>query len=192
MICVNSQMDVRNTFSSAQIVTILTQNRDVPLIIPNIETIRMTISKVTAITITKITKMPIKTAEQSVKKFVTFSVEKLSVYKSLQWTLDSTKHTQNKVLATQSDCPADLSIAEYKEFGSLRADGHRLQYRNLYRTISDESLSFETPSVLALVMQALWEAGPGGIQWYREANEDFVDLDFVRATHDLLAAYIRD
>lgn len=134
------------------------------------------------------TKMPTKTKSQSIKKFVTFSVEKSSVYENLQWTLESTMHTQNKVLATQSECPPDLSIAEYINFGSLRADGHRLQLRNLYRVISDESLSFETPSVLALVMQTLWEAGPATM-WYRESNEDFVNVDFVQAMTDLLDAY---
>lgn len=105
--------------------------------------------------------------------------------------MESTAHTQNRALATQSDCPADLSIAEYKAFGSLRADGHRQQYLNLYRMISDESLSFETPSVLALVMQTLWEAGPttNAATWYRESNEEFNHLKFVRAMADLLDAY---
>lgn len=138
----------------------------------------------------KVTKMPTKTEKHSIKNFVTLSVEKLSVYKNLQWTLESTKHTQNKVLATQSECPANLSTAEYINFGLLRADGHRLQYRNLYRMIADDSLSFETPSVVALVMQTLWETGPGSTNWYREANEDFVDLGFVQALIDLLRVYI--
>lgn len=137
-------------------------------------------------------KMPIKTKFQSIKKFVTFSVQKLSEYAKLQWALESTAHTQNSVLAKKSDCPPDLSIAEYINFGSLRADGHRLQHRNLYRVLSDEGLSFETPSVLALVMQTLWEAGPETKinYWYRESNDDFVDDDFVQAMADLLEAYI--
>lgn len=138
------------------------------------------------------TKMPTKTHRQSIKKFVTFSVENSSVYEQLQWALESTTHTQNKVLATQSQCPADLSIAEYISFGSLR-DGHRLQLRNLYRAFAEESLSFETPSVLALVMQTLWETGPADSRgtWYRESNEDLVNDDFVRATIDLLDVYIK-
>lgn len=142
------------------------------------------------------TKMPTKTKNQSIKGFVTLGVEKSSVYASLQWTLESTTHTQNQVLSKQFDCPADLSTIEYINFGSLRADGHRLQYRNLYRAISDEGLSFETPSVLSLVMQTLWEAGPQPARprpakWYRETNVDLVELDFVRAMMDLLTEYIQ-
>lgn len=137
------------------------------------------------------TKMPTETKKQSIKKFVTLSVEKSSVYASLQWTLESTKHTQNNVLAKQSACSADLNTIEYINFGSLRADGHRLQYRNLYRAISDEGLSFETPSVLSLVMQTLWEAGPASLKWYRETNIDLVESEFVRAMMDLLTTYIQ-
>lgn len=138
------------------------------------------------------TKMPTNTKNQSVKRLVTFNVEKSSAYENLQWALDSTRHTQNRILATKSKCPADLSIAEYIAFGSLRADGHRLQYFNLYRAISDESLSFETPSVLALIMQTLWEIGPEPktIAWYRESNEELTNAEFVQSTADLLEAYI--
>lgn len=139
----------------------------------------------------KVTKMPTTVGNQSIKKFVTFSVQQSSVYEKLQWTLESTNHTQNKVLASQCECPADLSVAEYVKFGSLRADGHRLQLRNLYRFLADESLSFETPSVLALVMQTLWQTGPAGSAWYRESNEDFICSDFVWAMVDSLDAYVQ-
>lgn len=139
---------------------------------------------------TKTGKMPTNPANQSVKKYTTFSVEKSSVYEKLQWTVESTNHSQNKVLATQGSCPVDLSVAEYVNFGSLRADGHRLSLRNLYRVLVDESLSFETPSVLALVMQTLWQTGPG-TSWHREAHEDFVSTEFVLAMVDLLDTYIQ-
>lgn len=141
-----------------------------------------------------LTKMPTKTAKQTIKKFVTFTLDKSSGYAKLQWALESTAHTQNDVFAVQSDCPIDLTIAEYKAFGSLRADGHHLQYRNLLLAIVEENLSFETPSVLALIMQTLWEAGPNrspAPTWYRESNADFVEPNFVREMVNLLEAYIR-
>lgn len=138
----------------------------------------------------KATKMPTNMKNQLIKKYVTFSVEESSVHRKLQWTLESTKHAQNKVLTSQCECPADLSPAEWVNFGSLRADGHQLQLRNLYRVLIDESLSFETPSVVALVMQTLWETGPGDT-WYRECNEDFVCLNFVDAMINLLEEYVQ-
>lgn len=137
-------------------------------------------------------KMPIETKLQSIKKFATFSVEMTSEYAELQWAVKTTSHTQNSVLAKKSECPPDLSIAEFINFGSLRADGHRLQYLNLYRAISDEGLSFETRSVLALVMQTLWEAGPEPTteNWYRESNYDITNLSFVGEMSTLLEEYI--
>lgn len=139
-------------------------------------------------------KMPRKMSKQSIKKYVTFTVDKSTGYEKLQSTLETTMHTQNSVLASQSECPIDLNITEYVNFGSLRADGHRLQYRNLYRAIVEEKLSFETPSVLALVMQTLWESGPNraaNSSWYRETNEDFMDLNFIEAMVNLLDGYIQ-
>lgn len=69
-----------------------------------------------------------------------------------------TQHWQNNVLAKQSQCHRDLSIAEYISFGSLRADGHRLQLRNIYRAIETDALSFQNKSVMLLILAALWEA----------------------------------
>lgn len=59
-------------------------------------------------------------------------------YKSLQYALNTTSHTQNKVLSHQS---SNLSLAEIKNFGSLRADGHRLQLLNIYAVIACKALS---------------------------------------------------
>lgn len=81
---------------------------------------------------------------QSIKKFATFNVERGSPYEILQWTLNGTTHTQNEVLARQFECPQSLTLNEYKNFGSLRADGHRLQLRKLYAMIETDSLSFES------------------------------------------------
>lgn len=136
--------------------------------------------------------LPIDRSQQSVKEYVAFSVEIPSVYSSLQWTLSSTSHTQNEVLTKQCECPETLSLNEFINFGSLRADGHRLQLRNLYRVLETGGLSFETQSVLALVMQSLWEAGPLGAtgQWYREAHEDFADGIFAMTMIDLLEKFV--
>lgn len=130
---------------------------------------------------------------QSVKELCTFKVESGSPYTNLQWTLNGTTHTQNEVLAKQSTCPTTLLLSEYKNFGSLRADGHRLQLLKLYGMIETEALSFETPSVLALLMQTLWQAGPMGEcnRTHRESHENFADIPFVLEMLKLLHKFVQ-
>ena len=48
-------------------------------------------------------------------------------YANLQYAVDSTDHEQNKVIADQESCSRDISIHEYIAFGSLRAEGERVQ-----------------------------------------------------------------
>ena len=76
-------------------------------------------------------------------------------YKCLQWTIISTTHDENEVLARQAQCPPELSLAEFKAFGSLRA-GHLLQIRNISRVLEMQTLSVFQPSVANLFSQVLW------------------------------------
>lgn len=136
--------------------------------------------------------MPTQIEEKCVKKLCTLKVESESPYENLQWTLEQTTHTQNQVLAKQSDCSIALSLSEYKNFGSLRADGHRLQLRKLYGMIEAEALSFETSSVLALIMQTIWETGPCSEynRVHRESHEDFNDVPFTLGMIKMLEKFI--
>lgn len=112
-------------------------------------------------------------------------------YAGLQWALQGTQHTENQVLATQSKCGTDLTLSEYKSFGSLRADGHRLQMRKLYAMIETEALSFEKEDVLALVMQTLWECEERGEYGFvREAHIDYRDDKFCTAMIELLENFV--
>ncbi|XP_055301272.1 uncharacterized protein LOC129567922 [Sitodiplosis mosellana] len=109
-------------------------------------------------------------------------------YVGHQWALHSTEHTENQVLSSQSKCGTDMTLSEYKNFGTLRSDGNRLQIRKLYALIATEALSFEKEAVLALVMQTLWEcevSGEGG--FIRESHIDFSDTKFCDAMINLLA-----
>lgn len=136
--------------------------------------------------------IPTKVESETIKKFATLTVENGSPYESLQWTLTGTNHTQNEVLARQSECPQSLTLCEFINFGSLRADGHRLQLRKLYAMIETESLAFETVSVQGLIMQTLWEVGPSNPladQW-NESHEDFTDPKFAGAMIDLIDKFI--
>ncbi|XP_031636747.1 uncharacterized protein LOC116349465 [Contarinia nasturtii] len=126
-----------------------------------------------------------------IKNRCTLSVENDSKYKYLQWAVRGTSHTMNEVLARQANCVQDLSIAEFKNFGSLRADGNRLQWRKLYAMIESEALSFENSSVLSLVMQSIWEMGVGGdVGAIRESHEDLKCINFSGAIIRLLEKYI--
>lgn len=123
-----------------------------------------------------------------VKKSCTFALDE--EYSCLQWSLTGTTHTQNAVIARQSECPQSMSLPEFKNFGSLRADGWRLQLRKLYAMIETEALSFEKSSVLSLIMQLLWEAGVSGIDGsIRESFADFNDPTFSHAMIELLSKF---
>lgn len=123
--------------------------------------------------------------DKNIKEVCTLKTE--NEYSVLQWTLNGTNHTQNQVISKQSECHKELSLSEFKNFGSLRADGHRLQLRKLYGMIECESLSFDKSSVLSLVCQLLWEAGISGeSRSIRESHMDFRNLKFATAMIELL------
>lgn len=132
-----------------------------------------------------------KMADDSLKSKCSFSVEEDSKYMCLKWTVSGTSHTQNEVLARQSECVQGLSVNEFKNFGSLRADGHRLQWRKLYAMIETDALSFENASVLSLIMQTIWQTGiSGDIGSVRESHEDLKSIKFLHEMISLLSRYI--
>lgn len=95
-------------------------------------------------------------------------------------------------LARPSKCPDNLSIAEFNSFGTLRADGYRSQLFKLYAMIEMEKLSFEKESVLALIMQTLWECGVYdelNANAVRETHIDFLNVNFCSAMLDRLEEY---
>lgn len=121
----------------------------------------------------------------------TLPVEPNSSYANLQWMVNDTTHSQNEVLAKQNECAATLSLNEYKNFGSLRADGCRLQWRQLYAMIECDALAFEQASVLALCLQAIWEQNSAGAYgWLRNANVDTQNVKFVVTLLNELDTYL--
>ena len=86
------------------------------------------------------------------------TMEAKGVYKCLQWTIDSNLHSDNEVICRQSDCPAEISLKEFRVFGSTRA-GNRTQIRNLVAAFKSNALSWHFEGVLSLVCQVLWETG---------------------------------
>ncbi|XP_031632913.1 uncharacterized protein LOC116346822 [Contarinia nasturtii] len=133
--------------------------------------------------------IPTSLSDNAIKDICTFKAQ--NEYLGLQWTVQSTNHTEAEVLARQSECPQNLSLAEYKNFGMLRADGHRLQLRKLHGMIATDALSFEKESVLSLILQTLWECGVSGdAKSIRESHIDLNDSSFCSAIIDSLADFV--
>jgi hypothetical protein len=96
-------------------------------------------------------------------------------YSVLQRSLETTERTENAVIAWQSKCPVNLSLQEAVAYGTLRA-GEHLQLHNLIRCIEIRcielrQLSFEKQSVVALIMQTLWQCDSNECDhWHRDAH----------------------
>jgi hypothetical protein len=107
-------------------------------------------------------------------------------YTNLHYTVSGTHHTSNEVIASQADCPKELSLHEYIAFSTLRS-GPRLQWLNISRELASPSLSFRREEVHSLITQAAWQLGPltDGV---REWHMDLSILDFGRVLlHELEA-----
>jgi hypothetical protein len=91
-----------------------------------------------------------------------------SPYGKLHSFVTGTHHTSNEVIASQADCPTELSPHEYMAFSALRS-GPRLQWLNIARELSSPSLSFRREEVHTLITQAAWQLGPlsdGVREWH--------------------------
>ncbi|MCJ1462481.1 hypothetical protein MMC07_001083 [Pseudocyphellaria aurata] len=108
-------------------------------------------------------------------------------YSSLQWTVDSTRHTQNEVLAKQTSCSTDLTMHEYLAFSSLRA-GERLQWYNIVRELGSSNLQLNADAVRTLLTQAAWQAGSAlPSSELRESHFVFEDPWFCTQMQNVLA-----
>lgn len=125
-----------------------------------------------------------------VPKFDSWCVPTLCAepYSSLQWTVHSTRHTQNEVLADQTSCSASLTIHEFLAFGSLRA-GERLQWYNIIRELGSADLNLNAEAVGTLLSQAAWQAGSARPNSeLRESHVVFEDLRFCTRMHGVLVS----
>ncbi|KAJ6458143.1 hypothetical protein C8R47DRAFT_1246692, partial [Mycena vitilis] len=102
-------------------------------------------------------------------------------YDSLKWSVVSTTHTANEVIAQQFRCPAELSYHEFDGFAHLRA-GKRLQWRNIMLQLISGSVELADPAVYLLFQQAAWQAESTSddvhLGHYREAHLDLSTEDF--------------
>ncbi|QRV77950.1 kinase-like protein [Ceratobasidium sp. AG-Ba] len=97
-------------------------------------------------------------ASASFAKYGTFVLQSDSVYHYLQYAVEGTVHTSNKVIADQSNCPSELSLHEHYAYGTLRS-GPLLQWMNMVRGLEENNLTFSRHEVNMLHAQAAWQIG---------------------------------
>ncbi|KAK1750884.1 hypothetical protein QBC47DRAFT_352381 [Echria macrotheca] len=96
-----------------------------------------------------------------------------------------TEHSPNAVIASQSECPLDMTLDEYSAFGHLRSSTN-LQWANVSCQLKIPSLDLNKRTTLALLFQASLEAGPtenlfDGLEpVLGEAHADINEAVFVR------------
>lgn len=65
----------------------------------------------------------------------------------------------NTVIASQDACPENMTLEEYKEFGTLPL-GHHIQWANIMLQLAMPSLDFKKPETTLLLLQCAYQAGP--------------------------------
>ena len=95
-----------------------------------------------------------------------------SPYRHLHHFVSDTKHTSNDIIASQADCPEEITLHEFLAFSGLRS-GPRLQWLNIARELASPYLSFRREEVHTLVTQAAWQLGPlsdGAREWHMDLS----------------------
>lgn len=95
----------------------------------------------------------------NVIKHATIMLPDSSPYLYLQYGVEGTSHTSNQVIADQADCPKDISLHEHYAFGTLRSGAH-LQWMNILRELSANTLTLQHDEVASLLSMAAWQIGP--------------------------------
>jgi hypothetical protein len=111
-------------------------------------------------------------SRSSVSMFCIPPIPKSSPYKSLHLFVSGIEHTQNRIIAAQTDCPDEINPHEFIAFSGLRS-GPRLQWLNIARELASPSLSFRREEVHTLITQAVWQLGPlsnGAREWHTDLS----------------------
>ncbi|KAI1759163.1 hypothetical protein GGR53DRAFT_524076 [Hypoxylon sp. FL1150] len=80
----------------------------------------------------------------------------------------------NTVLATQSTCPDNISIEEYKALASLPL-GYRVQWQNILVQLASPSVDLRVESTVFVALQCILQAGPCTIDDARRDGHLIVD-----------------
>ena len=117
-------------------------------------------------------------SDSNISRYCTVKLPLEGPYQGLQYAVEGTVHTTNKVLADQTNCPKALSLHEHIAFASLRS-GPLLQWMNIAREIVSNSLNFNREEVHSLFTQAAWQIGPLSQDGKRRGwHEDLENKEF--------------
>jgi hypothetical protein len=109
-------------------------------------------------------------AASNVSDLCTPYIPKPSPYHHLHLFVSGTEHTPNDIIASQADCPKEITLHEFLAFSGLRS-GPRLQWLNISRELASPHLSFRREEVHTLITQAACQLGPlsdGVRDWHVE------------------------
>ncbi|KAI0122018.1 hypothetical protein F4814DRAFT_445966 [Daldinia grandis] len=92
----------------------------------------------------------------------------------------------NKVIATQSTCPANLSLEEYKALASLPL-GFLLQWQNILLQLASPSIDLRKEETALVISQCIFQVGPrDGHKVFRDGHKILVNPQFSCALLDNL------
>lgn len=100
-------------------------------------------------------------------------------------------HDSNKVISSQSRCPRNLSLEEFRAFGHLRA-GIRVQWANVLTQLLLPSLDLNKDATYGLFVQACLQVGPPSQdhsvlrEAHIDAGESVFAVRFTRALREAL------
>lgn len=129
--------------------------------------------------------------DAQVASYGTLELAETSPYKYLQYAVSGTSHTSNQVIADQANCPKDINLHEHYSFGTLRS-GPALQWMNIFRELTANTLRFHRQEVVELIEMAVWQAGPANRQincrnWHVGLLDDQLTFGLVKQSFRLLA-----
>ncbi|KAH0439221.1 hypothetical protein CcaCcLH18_03016 [Colletotrichum camelliae] len=94
----------------------------------------------------------------------------------------------NTVISSQSQCPDDMSLDEYKALASIPL-GFRIAWQNILLQLFAPTVDFKKWDVSLIVFQCIYQAGPRGTSDLREAHIIVVEDDFSRTMLQGLAEF---
>ena len=98
-------------------------------------------------------------------------------YTRLEFAVHGVNHDENEVIALQSECPVELQLIAFKDFGSLRAGGGSLQWRNIAVALEGGTLDLNHLPVLMLILLSVYQVGP--VPTASNWNSDLTENKFV-------------
>jgi hypothetical protein len=79
----------------------------------------------------------------------------------------------NKAISSQSDCPDEMALEEYKEWAALPL-GRHIQWPNILLQLAMPSVDFKKPETTLVFLQCIYQAGPSvSSEVLREAHDFF-------------------